>query len=129
MRNLFPCLAAMLLGVVTAQAADNSIRVESGLLSGVSGLSPEVKVFKGIAFAAAPVGDLRWRAPKAPAKWEGIRPASKFGATCMQTPYAEGSPYHAAAEPVSEDCLYLNVWTAARSMQEHRPVMVWIHGG
>src|SRR5580704_366085 len=108
MRNLFLCQAAMLLGVVTAQAADDSIRVESGVLSGVSGLSPEVKGFQGIPYAAAPGGDLRWRAPKAPPKWEGIRPASKFGATCMQTPYAEGSPYYAAAEPVSEDCLYLN---------------------
>src|SRR5271155_632494 len=129
MRKLFLCLAATLLPAVTAGAAEDSVRVESGVLSGVSGLSPEVKVFKGIPYAAAPLGDLRWRAPKAPPKWEGVRPASKFGATCMQAPYAEGSPYRSAPEPMSEDCLFLNVWTAARSMQEHRPVMVWIHGG
>lgn len=109
--------------------ADDSIRVESGALSGVSGINSDVKVFKGIPYATPPTGDLRWRAPKAPPKWEGVRMADKFSATCMQTPYAEGSPYRSAAEPVSEDCLYLNVWTAARSMKEHRPVMVWIHGG
>jgi para-nitrobenzyl esterase len=128
MRN-FLCLAALPLLALTAGGADFSVRVESGLLSGVSGLSPEVKVFKGIPYAAPPVGDLRWRVPKAPRAWEGVRKSDSFGPTCMQTPYAEGSPYRSLPEPTSEDCLYLNVWTAARSLQERRPVMVWIHGG
>src|SRR5205807_8701259 len=83
----------------------------------------------GIPFAASPVGDLRWKAPKAADKWDGVRAASKFSSTCMQTPYPENSPYHTADQPVSEDCLYLNVWTAAKSAKERRPVMVWIHGG
>ena len=129
MLKLSLCLATLpLLGVV-ARAADDSVRVESGVLSGVSGFSPEVKVFKGIPYAAPPIGDLRWRAPKAPQNWKGVREASKFGPACMQVPYPEGSPYRAQPEPISEDCLYLNIWTAARSFQEKRPVMVWIHGG
>ncbi|HLX43002.1 MAG TPA: carboxylesterase family protein [Bryobacteraceae bacterium] len=129
MRKFLLCLAALPLLALLARGAEDSVRVESGLLSGVTGLSPEVKVFKGIPYAAPPVGDLRWRFPKAPKKWEGVRKSDSFGPTCMQTPYAEGSPYRSTPEPVSEDCLYLNVWTAARSMQERRPVMVWIHGG
>src|SRR5580704_13966186 len=129
MPKLSLCLAALpLLGLV-ARAADDSVRVESGVLSGVAGLSPDVKVFKGIPYAAPPIGDLRWRAPKAPMKWEVVHEASKFGPACMQVPYPEGSPYRSQPEPTSEDCLYLNVWTAARSVQEKRPVMVWIHGG
>ena len=109
--------------------AGNPVRVESGLVEGVPGHNPEITVYKGVPYAAPPVGDLRWRAPKAPAKWDGVRKADHYSATCMQTNYAEGSPYRHPDEPVSEDCLYLNVWTGAKSAKEHRPVMVWIHGG
>ena len=122
--------ALPLLPVAHISAAINDpVKTGSGSVSGVAGSSASVRVYKGIPFAAPPVGDLRWKAPKAPAPWSGVRQADKFGATCMQTPYAENSPYHAAAEPVSEDCLYLNVWTAAKSSKDRRPVMVWIHGG
>ena len=55
--------------------------------------------------------------PKPAPTWEGVRKADQFGATCMQTPYPEGSPYRAAPEPVSEDCLYLNIWTGAKSIE------------
>ncbi|MBZ5601146.1 MAG: carboxylesterase family protein, partial [Acidobacteriia bacterium] len=123
MRSFVLCLAALPL------VAGNDVRVEAGLLQGVPGNNPEITVYKGIPYAAPPVADLRWRAPKAPAKWDGVRKADQFSATCMQTNYAEGSPYHHADEPVSEDCLYLNVWTGAKSAKERRPVMVWIHGG
>ena len=129
MRYLTYCFAAL----VTAANADvvraDVVKVESGQLSGTAGNSSEIRVFKGIPYAAPPIGDLRWRAPKSPAAWQSVRVADKFAATCMQTPYAEGSPYHAAAEPVSEDCLYLNIWTGAKSEKDRRPVMVWIHGG
>jgi para-nitrobenzyl esterase len=110
-------------------AADTPVKTESGQISGVPGTNPAVHVYKGIPFAAAPTGDLRWKAPKAPAKWQGVMKADKFGATCMQAAYPEGSPYHEAPEVTSEDCLFLNVWSAAKSAKEHRPVMVWIHGG
>jgi para-nitrobenzyl esterase len=76
--------------------------------------------FKGIPYAAAPVGRLRWRAPEAPAFWRDIRDATQSGPQCPQ-PQPGGA--------VNEDCLTLNVWTSARSTSEHLPVMVWIHGG
>ncbi len=110
-------------------AITDPVRVEQGQLSGVHGSSPEVRVYKGIPFAAPPLGNLRWRAPKPAADWAGVRKADQFSATCMQTPYAEGSLYRSEPQPVSEDCLYLNIWTAAKSPSDKRPVMVWIHGG
>ncbi len=112
-----------------AAAITDPVRVEQGQLSGIPGSDPEVRVYKGIPFAAPPVGDLRWRAPKPAADWPGVRKADQFSATCMQTPYAEGSLYRSEPQPVSEDCLYLNIWTAAKSASDKRPVMVWIHGG
>jgi para-nitrobenzyl esterase len=123
MRTIALCLAALPL------LAANEVRTESGLVQGIPGVNPQITVYKGIPYAEPPVGDLRWRAPKPAAKWDGVRKADHFSATCMQTNYAAGSPYFHADEPVSEDCLYLNVWTAAKSPSEHRPVMVWIHGG
>jgi len=112
-----------------AAAITDPVRVEQGQLSGVPGSDPSVRVYKGIPFAAPPTGDLRWRAPKPAADWPGVRKADQFSATCMQTPYAEGSLYRSEPQPVSEDCLYLNIWTAAKSASDKRPVMVWIHGG
>jgi len=112
-----------------AAAITDPVRVEQGQLSGVPGSSPDVRVYKGVPFAAPPIGDLRWRAPKPAADWPGVRKADQFSATCMQTPYAEGSLYRSEPQPVSEDCLYLNIWTAAKSASDKRPVMVWIHGG
>ncbi len=123
-------LAALpLVSLPVFSATNDPVKTESGMVSGVAGSSPAVRVYKGIPYAAPPVGDLRWKTPKAAATWAGVRKADQFGATCMQAPYPEGSPYHTAAEPVSEDCLYLNVWTAAKSSKDRRPVMVWIHGG
>jgi para-nitrobenzyl esterase len=120
----------LLAAVVPLSAAiEGPVRVESGMLAGIIDATSDVSVFKGIPFAAPPVGALRWRAPEPPAKWQSVRQATKFSAACMQNPYAEGSPYRTAAEPMSEDCLYLNVWTGAKSANERRPVMVWIYGG
>lgn len=125
-----PRLFLVLLASVTLPAAiPDPVRVEAGQLSGVDGHDPAVRVFKGIPYAAPPVGDLRWKGPKAAAPWKGVRDAHEFSPTCMQTPYPEGSIYRSAPQPMSEDCLYLNVWTAAKSADERRPVMVWVHGG
>ncbi len=110
-------------------AFDDSVKTDKGALSGAPGTNANVRVYKGIPYAQPPVGDLRWKAPQAPAAWTGTRPATGFGTTCMQTPYPENSPYYSKLGPVGEDCLYLNVWTAAKSAKERRPVMVWIHGG
>ncbi|HKB10099.1 MAG TPA: carboxylesterase family protein [Vicinamibacterales bacterium] len=109
-----------------AGAAPDVVRVDGGQLRGTS--SNGVRVFKGIPFAAAPVGELRWKAPQPAASWSGVRNADAYGPECMQQAYPDDSPYASAPQPMSEDCLYLNVWTAARS-KDKQAVMFWIHGG
>ncbi len=117
---------------VGAQLSD-PIRIETGLTSGTDAALSGVRVLKGIPYAAPPVGTLRWHAPHPAEAWSGVRPADAFGATCMQDPPPPGSFYQLEffeeIEPMSEDCLYLNVWTAASGADEARPVMIWIHGG
>jgi para-nitrobenzyl esterase len=108
--------AFMALGSADA-AIDDPVHVDSGMISGVATTSADVRVFKGVPFAAPPTGDLRWRAPKPAAHWDGVRKADQFSPVCMQ------------GTTGSEDCLYLNVWTGAKSASEKRPVMVWIYGG
>jgi para-nitrobenzyl esterase len=109
------------------------VRTDGGLVTGAAGSPPSVRVFKGIPFAAPPVGELRWRPPQAPAKWDGVRAANAFSANCIQRS-ADGArfpPYGGdrSARTMSEDCLYLNVYTSAPSASARQPVMVWIHGG
>ena len=100
------------------------VRIDSGLLEGVQENS--VLVFRGIPFAAPPIGPLRWRAPQAPAAWSGIRSANQFAPICMQ----HGSyPEDAPPERMSEDCLYLNIWVPPHASGGPLPVMVWIYGG
>src|SRR5215467_3713275 len=125
-------LLAVILIVAPAvvYAANDPVRVEQGLLSGTAGKSPDVRVYRGIPFAAPPVGELRWKAPKPPASWQGVRSATEEPHACWQTPYpAAAALYQAKLPPLSEDCLYLNIWTAAKSAKDRLPVMVWIHGG
>jgi carboxylesterase type B len=102
------------------------------MLSGTPGTDASITVFKGVPFAAPPVGALRWRAPKPPAGWEGVRAADRFGANCMQQIVDRRDPWtyeFMAHGATSEDCLYLNVWTGAARSGEKRPVLMFIHGG
>ena len=109
-----------------------TVKTDAGLLSGTSAAAPGVRVFKGVPFAAPPVGAQRWRAPQPVAKWTGVRKADTFGDVCVQ-PKGIGRLNVSVDLPdspaASEDCLYLNVWTAAQSPSERRPVMFWIFGG
>jgi para-nitrobenzyl esterase len=122
--SVYVCGILLAFGVANA-AIQDPVRLDSGRISGSPGSSADVRVYKGIPFAAPPVGKLRWRAPQPPAHWDDVRSATEFGPICMQ---AAGGR---AGVPVkmSEDCLYLNVWTAAKSAGERRPVLVWLHPG
>ncbi len=105
----------------SALTANDNVRVEGGLISGV--VVDGVRIYKGIPFAAPPMGELRWKAPQPAPAWEGVRDCKEFGPDCPQAPYPETSLYYSQPRKQSEDCLYLNVWTAARA-GEKRPVMV-----
>jgi para-nitrobenzyl esterase len=114
------------LGAIWMSAAsDPTVAVTGGQIRGVS-LSKGGAVFKGIPFARPPVGDLRWREPQPVTPWAGVRDATKFGPICAQKPTFMAPN---AAEVASEDCLYLNVWTADWPSTSRKAVMVWIPGG
>ncbi|MBR0780027.1 carboxylesterase/lipase family protein [Bradyrhizobium iriomotense] len=100
------------------------VRTQAGQVRGQERDANGVLAFKGIPYAAPPGGPLRWRAPQPPLPWHGVRDASAFGAACLSSLEHDPRP-----GPRSEDCLTLNIWTAAKAADEMQPVMVWIHGG
>ena len=117
-------LAAVLALATTAQAAPGVVTVDSGKLRGSE--SGGVLSWKGIPFAAPPVGPNRWRAPQPLATWQGIRDATQYGHDCMQLPFpSDAAPLGTAP---AEDCLYANVWRPARAAKK-LPVIFWIYGG
>ena len=130
--TLLACLLAALAaasvdGVARAQAPA-VVKVDTGELQGV--VDDGVASYKGVPFAAPPVGDLRWRPPQPAARWAGVRQAAEFGPNCMQGRFGPPPPAGAPAPPPpSEDCLFLNVWRPADLSARKLPVMVWIHGG
>ena len=105
----------------------------SGLVRGVPSGIPSITVFRGVPFAAPPVGARRWHAPEPAAKWEVVRVCDAFAPAAIQTAHPAGSFYqlefYRAPQDFSEDCLYLNIWTPAEAAGEDLPVMVWYHGG
>jgi para-nitrobenzyl esterase len=118
-------LIAILAGGISMAQTPAPVTVEGGMLQGTA--EDGLAVYRGVPFAAPPVGDLRWRAPQPAAKWPGVRQASKFAPQCMQ-----GAPGRAGGNQgpeMSEDCLYLNVWSPAKSARDRIPVLVWIYGG
>jgi len=118
--------STLLFGLALAAPLEAApIRTESGLVSGVA--SEGVVSWKGLPFAAPPIGDLRWRAPRPAPAWQGVRQADAYANDCMQEPFpSDAAPL---GTPPSEDCLYLNVWAPEGPATAKLPVMVWIHGG
>jgi para-nitrobenzyl esterase len=114
-----------MLGASYGAASGQQVNIESGVVEGKQ--VGAVRIFLGIPYAAAPVGDLRWKPPVPPAKWAGVRRATEFGPHCMQGPIYGDMIFHDSGG--SEDCLSLNVWTPARTPEAKLPVMVWIYGG
>jgi para-nitrobenzyl esterase len=130
MRRVITLLSCALLPL--SAAILKPVKVDGGEVQGVAGKDSSIAAFKGIPFAAPPVGSLRWRAPQPVIPWHGVRKAGEFGASCMQNIVDEHKPWtyefmtHTA---VSEDCLFLNVWTGAKAAGDKLPVYVYIYGG
>lgn len=128
MRAAAVLLGAALLAHAGSAAAGPTVPTAAGTVDGVA--KPGVSAFLGVPFAAPPVGALRWREPQPVVPWAGVRPASRISPACIQDPPAPFGPYSAdflTLPDMSEDCLYLNVWTSKASGR--RPVLVFIHGG
>ena len=137
--HLFSIALLTLASCSSQQSANNPIlTIEGGQIQGVVSNDPDVMIYKGVPYAAAPVGDLRWKAPQPVTPWEGVKVADKWGAAAMQNSgkatgdfyfkefYADGDP------DFSEDCLFLNIWTpadAVGNVDKKLPVAMWIHGG
>src|SRR5262249_53761390 len=117
--------AALFLASPAAAQTGPVVETPAGKVRGEA--AGDLRVFKGIPYAQARVGALRWRPPARLARWRGVREATQFGAGCQQPVARSGSIYADTLEAMSEDCLFLNVWAPARARDA--PVFVWIHGG
>jgi para-nitrobenzyl esterase len=112
---------------VSSAAAPDRVKTANGTLEGAGPQANGVRHFKGIPYGAPPVGDFRWREPQPVKNWTGVRPATQFGARCMQLNVFGDMNFR--ANGMGEDCLYLNVWTPAKSGSERLPVLVYYFGG
>jgi para-nitrobenzyl esterase len=136
MKNLlFTVLALTSLTMVSCQDSNPVLTIEGGRIVGVQTSIKEIIEYKGIPFAAPPVGNLRWREPQPVIPWEGVKKTNKYGAAAMQVTWDPKSFYGrewraSGSVPFNEDCLYLSIWTPAAGKKDMKlPVAMWIHGG
>jgi para-nitrobenzyl esterase len=120
------CCTAFSLPAAAQIVSKPQVSTANGILEGITEKSG-IRVFRGVPFAKPPVGDLRWKEPQPAENWQGIRKAEKFGNRGMQKPVFGDMGFR--ADQISEDCLYLNVWTPAKSDRERLPVLVYFYGG
>ena len=131
------CLVALTAMYSSCNSTDSSLKIEGGRVQGVPSAVPDVTVFKGIPYAAPPVGDLRWQRPQPVQSWDTVMIADHFGHAAIQRGRQPGTFYHKEFQltgpfEVSEDCLYLNVWAPTASLNKpdaKLPVAMWVHGG
>ncbi|MCH4147653.1 MAG: carboxylesterase family protein [Prevotella sp.] len=124
-KQLFITVAALLLSLGASAQSQPQVKTNDGVLEGVN--ESGIKVFKGVPFAAPPVGEFRWKAPQPVQKWEGVRKADDFGPNPMQENVFGDMMF--GTKKMSEDCLYLNIWTPAKTMDEKLPVFIYFNGG
>src|SRR5260370_21709292 len=125
--SIIAATAVFLAATQPAFAADR-VKTANGILESTTPPKDGVRIFKGIPFGQPPIGDLRWREPQPVKSWTGVRNADHFGPRCMQLT-SPGADYWFRSDGMSEDCLYLNIWTRAKSGTEKLPVLVYIFGG
>ena len=118
----------LIAGLLVSSAAFGADRVTvtGGTLEGSVGKEPSIRVFRGVPFAAPPIGPLRWAPPQPVVPWKDLRKADKFGGHCVQAQLFDDILFQGE---MSEDCLYLTVWTPAKSARERLPVYIWFYGG
>src|SRR5919202_514450 len=126
-RTLFAALILLTSALAAGAQAPDRVKTENGVVEGKGRQPSGVRIFEGIPFARPPVGDLRWREPQPVKDWQGVRRADRFGPRCVQHPIFGDMNFR--SDGMSEDCLYLNVWTPARSGRERLPVLVYFYGG
>jgi para-nitrobenzyl esterase len=138
MKTLLACLFLVFAFACSEKKPDQSLQLEEvsvtgGKISGFFSEKDSIKIFKGIPFAAPPLGELRWKAPQPVIPWEGVLETTENPASLMQGApvpfFAWSEEFLIPKEPISEDGLYLNVWTPAKEKDEKIPVLVWVHGG
>ncbi|HYJ47737.1 MAG TPA: carboxylesterase family protein, partial [Pyrinomonadaceae bacterium] len=125
--TLFTAAVLLVAVVAVAGATPDRVKTANGIVEGMGEQPSGVRIFKGIPFAQPPVGDLRWQPPQGVKNWAGVREARQFGPRCMQHPIFGDMNFR--SNGMSEDCLYLNVWTPAKKGGERLPVLLYFYGG